>query len=876
MVVIFCLIYAVGTSALENDYLYFFNYIYHHNEELCQHVQPEAQFLVFVNNDTSRLLIENVPRWSKSQDENISGKGYFGVELGHFYDPPVLAGDTIHVVFTCTVREQQAEATDVVTSIPWQRWPLHLVMHPKDVAKHPADFALEIENNSRKFSWTPQAGVEFDVYRCQYDVTGENGHPTVMYERIATQRVQNHFIDSTQYGRRHGYILLAREGDILGSHSQPLYDFPAPIQDVQTAVSNGDQTVLTVSWSHEQQNDLFFRVYRDSISQTTLLQETPAPFFQQPVQLFQDYCFQIVAVNSIGNHSRPENVNVYTDLPLTDKTDLDVLFISRSPKFPRYQVAYDPAGYNPYVIPENSNQRHYPREGEDMTYTAFIQNKGSAVVSSFDVKWYVDSLLVLSEYHADLQPGQKFNSSLQWPWSVDPCLVTCSVETSDPQVSRKNDSVSIRSDALSFHFHVEENIIELFENHKNPMGSYSFEDWGRYHLDYLNHFIKRADTPRSDILRFESVFLDTVSYYQNNSLYKGGTHAPEDLLWDGRWGFTGDDNTIDYFENTVIKQQDGMDWALLHELGHQLGLVDLYNQDVHLQQVNVIEPRTGEKISLTPVAWEVVYYSSRHDALMHSNFAAGLSDHSAGALARNLGKRRGFFGEYLADIPKENSLHVVDSSGNAVKHADVWVYQKQDNQIANTVKFKGKTDAEGKFHFPHRAEPQYKVDFYAVNPFSTEFSEAPNVVGTNSTLLIRIALPQKVAYEFMDICDFNVAYWQGDSLTAEYRLEVDKWQHIPQNPAAVKSNSTLDFALQQNFPNPFNNSTTIAFSLQEPGRTSLTLFNTNGQTVFTIFDRAMNAGHHNITIKPDLPTAVYFIQLQNGSRSQWRKLVLLR
>ncbi len=876
MAIGFCLLFVVGAWSLENDYLYFFNYIYHYNEALCQHVPPEAQFLVFVNRDTCRLLFENAPRWSSSQDENISGKGYFGVELGHFYDPPVAVGDTIHAVFTCSISEQQAVAADVVSSIPWQRWPLHLVMHSQDVAKHPADFTLNIENNTRKFSWTVRSGVEYDLYRCQYDRTDENGLPTVMYKRVATQLKQNHFIDSTQCGKRHGYILLSRQGELFGCHSQPLYDFPSPIQDVQTAVSNGDQTVLTLSWSHEQQDDLFFRVYRDSISQNTLLQETPKPFYQQPVQLSQAYCFQIVAVNSIGNHSQPQKVDAFADLPVTDKADLDVLFISRSPKFPRYQVEYDPAGYNPYITPENRHQRHYPRQGQEMTYTASIQNKGSVVVPSYDVRWYVDSLLISSDDYSDLQPGQKIKSALQWPWSVDFCRVTCSVHTRVPQSSRKNDSVSIRSDALSFHFHVEENIIELFENHENQLGSYSFEDWGRYHLDYLNRFIKRADYPQTDNIKVESVFLDSVSYYQNNHLSAGGTHAPEDLLWDGRWGFTGDSNTVDYFENTVIKKQDGMDWALLHELGHQLGLIDLYNQDVHLHQVNVIEPRTGKKIPLTPIAWKVVYYSSRHNALMHSNFAAGFSDHSAGALARNLGTRRGFYGEYLADIPKENRLFIVDPFGNAVEHADVWVYQKQDNQIANTVKFRGKTDAEGNFRFPHRTEPQYKADFYAANPFSTEFSDAPNVVGTNSTLLIRIALPQKVAYEFMDICDFNVAYWRGDSSTAEYRLEIDKWHHIPQNPAAVKSNSTFDFALQQNFPNPFNSSTTIDFSLQEPGRTSLTLFNTQGQTIATIVDHFMKSGHHSVTLTPDLPTGVYFIQLRSGGRSQLLKVLLLR
>ena len=118
------------------------NLVYHQNEQLCEYKQPEAQFFVFVNRDTSRLLFENAPRWSSAQDENISGKGCFGVELGNFTVPAIQMGDTIHVVFTCQATEEQLTASDPVTGIPWYRWPLHLIMKPQDFPKIPQDFSL--------------------------------------------------------------------------------------------------------------------------------------------------------------------------------------------------------------------------------------------------------------------------------------------------------------------------------------------------------------------------------------------------------------------------------------------------------------------------------------------------------------------------------------------------------------------------------------------------------------------------------------------------------------------------------------------------------------------------------------------------------------
>lgn len=879
MFVFCCIVFSAPAFALENDFLYFMNLAYHQNEQLCEYKQPEAQFFVFVNRDTSRLLFENAPRWSSIQDENISGKGYFGVELGNFIDPAIQVGDTIHLVFTCQPTEEQVTASDPVTAIPWHRWPLHLVMQPQDFPKTPKNFSLKINSmGERVLSWDLQPGVQYDLYRTQYDLELENGiHPQI-YERIASNILQDSFIDTTEYGTRHGYILLPRQNRIFGGHTAPEFDFPEPVGDVQALVSHIPDTTLTLSWTHPESDELIFRVYRDSVGPETLLSEAPDPYFQHPVELYSSYSFRIVAVNAVENASDPVPVEVFTEPPVTTTTDLDLLFISRSPKFPRYEVVYEPGGYNPAIDPETRNIRHSPTSGQMMVYTATIQNKGSVPADAFTAEWRVDSQPVENHQFEGLQSGQKITTSLQWPWSEQPQNITCRLISDDVQVTTRNDQITIRSNALSFHFHVEKNIKDLFDTHKNPVDSYSFEDWARYHVDYLNHYIRSADYPQGPPEVFEALFLDTVSVYENGALSSGGTHAPDDLLWDGRWGFTGDENAMDYFENSVLGNDNGTDWALLHELGHQLGLIDLYNQDVQQNQVNVIEPRTGAKIALDPIAWDVVYYSSRKNALMHSNYRVGFSDHSAGALARNLSKRRGFFGEYLADIPAENTLLVRDPAGNPVTDAEVRVYQKQDNQIPNITKFKGQTNAEGKFRFPHRTEAEYLADFYAANPFSTEFSEAPHVVGTNATLLIRIATPEKVAYEFMDICDFNVAYWAGNQAEAEYILNIAQWIHLPETGVQTQhqSGASYTYSLEQNFPNPFNASTELSFSLQNPGKTTLSVFNITGQLVATLVDQRLPAGPHRVNWTPNLPSGTYFVRLQSANFTQLKKIILLR
>jgi hypothetical protein len=86
-----------------------------------------------------------------------------------------------------------------------------------------------------------------------------------------------------------------------------------------------------------------------------------------------------------------------------------------------------------------------------------------------------------------------------------------------------------------------------------------------------------------------------------------------------------------------------------------------------------------------------------------------------------------------------------------------------------------------------------------------------------------------------------------------------------------------EFALEQNYPNPFNPVTTIAFSLGEQSTAKLSVYDLAGRQVASLLNETRDAGRHEVTFNAGtLPTGVYFYELQAGSFSAVRKMVLMK
>jgi len=91
------------------------------------------------------------------------------------------------------------------------------------------------------------------------------------------------------------------------------------------------------------------------------------------------------------------------------------------------------------------------------------------------------------------------------------------------------------------------------------------------------------------------------------------------------------------------------------------------------------------------------------------------------------------------------------------------------------------------------------------------------------------------------------------------------------------------FGLKQNFPNPFNPTTTIEFDLASGAFASIALYDVTGREVKTLVNRNLQAGHYVFGLHAgDLPSGLYFYKLTaQGSEGQMifsttKKMVLMK
>jgi hypothetical protein len=91
------------------------------------------------------------------------------------------------------------------------------------------------------------------------------------------------------------------------------------------------------------------------------------------------------------------------------------------------------------------------------------------------------------------------------------------------------------------------------------------------------------------------------------------------------------------------------------------------------------------------------------------------------------------------------------------------------------------------------------------------------------------------------------------------------------------NSKSFEYALDQNYPNPLNPTTTISFTIPQNEHVVIKLFDVLGSEISTLHDKLENIGKHEITVDAsNLVSGVYYYSLKAGNYFQVRKLIVLK
>lgn len=91
------------------------------------------------------------------------------------------------------------------------------------------------------------------------------------------------------------------------------------------------------------------------------------------------------------------------------------------------------------------------------------------------------------------------------------------------------------------------------------------------------------------------------------------------------------------------------------------------------------------------------------------------------------------------------------------------------------------------------------------------------------------------------------------------------------------SNQTNTFLLSQNFPNPFNPTTTIGYQLPERNLVTLKVYDILGREVATLVNEEKPVGSYEVQfIGNELTSGIYFYQLKAGDYTETKKMLMIK
>lgn len=122
----------------------------------------------------------------------------------------------------------------------------------------------------------------------------------------------------------------------------------------------------------------------------------------------------------------------------------------------------------------------------------------------------------------------------------------------------------------------------------------------------------------------------------------------------------------------------------------------------------------------------------------------------------------------------------------------------------------------------------------------------------------------------------------GNNIANEQTIEPERYGFRVLTLRTNDQQTPSASVIHSNYPNPFNPSTTIEYSIPQAGRVKLSIFNLRGQKVKTLLDSDIERGQHRVVWdgrddgNRSVASGVYFIRLEAAGKTSIRKAMLLK
>ena len=187
--------------------------------------------------------------------------------------------------------------------------------------------------------------------------------------------------------------------------------------------------------------------------------------------------------------------------------------------------------------------------------------------------------------------------------------------------------------------------------------------------------------------------------------------------------------------------------------------------------------------------------------------------------------------------------------------------------------------------FPVLVHPQNDDDLRPPIRFgwnSTEFTDSSHLQVSQDELFKNIVFDSTLSKQTVEIAaldEIKKYYWRLKSIN---RLFTSEWSEV-RNFNLMSLTNTEDelvieeFALHQNFPNPFNPSTVITFDVKNVQDVKVQVFDLSGRLVKTLVNNKTSPGRHQVVFDAStLSSGVYLLRMQAGYFIDTKKITLIK